>query len=180
MNIDVHIEGEDHARRFRVIRSDGGFLLRHLPSADDPSAPKEPREIHVDVRSPSPRVYSLIVDGLSFDVHVDERERDEEQLAVHLLSRIVALRAADSRKRRMAKIGDGPDGVVRITAPMPGRVVKVLAAEGTAVARGDGIIVLEAMKMENELKAPRDGTVGQIAVQEGQGVEGGALLAMIE
>jgi biotin carboxyl carrier protein len=180
MNIDVVIEGEEHPRRFRVIRNEGGFLLRHLPNGDDPTAPEEPREIHVDLRSPSPRVYSLLVEGLSYDIHVDEDERDDEQLAVHLLSRIVSLRAADARKRRVAKLGEGPDGVVRITAPMPGRVVKVLAPEGTEVTRGDGIIVLEAMKMENELKAPRDGTVGEISVQEGQGVEGGALLATIE
>ena len=81
--------------------------------------------------------------------------------------------ASSSRTRR--SIGFAP-----ISAPMPGRVVKVLATEGTAVTRGDGIIVLEAMKMENELKAPRDGIVTSVLVEEGQGVQGGALLATIE
>jgi len=177
MNIHVHVDGEEQPRRFRVMRRDGGLLLRQLPGPDEEG---EGREIQVDVRNPSPRVYSLLVDGLSYDIHIDEEERDEEQLAVHLLSRIVHARAADARRHRVAAVADGPEGVVRITAPMPGRVVKILSAEGTAVARGDGIIVLEAMKMENELKAPRDGTVTEIVVQEGQGVEGGALLAAIE
>ena len=58
--------------------------------------------------------------------------------------------------------------------------MKVLAAAGTKVARGDGIIVLEAMKMENELRAPRDGVVATVEVEEGQGVKSGTLLATIE
>ena len=177
MNIQVYIDGEEQPRRFRVLRRDGDLLLRQLPRSDEEG---DGREIEVDLRNPSPRVYSLLLDGLSYDVHIDEDERDEEQLAVHLLSRIVHARAADARKHRVAALADGPEGAVQITAPMPGRVVKILSAEGTAVTRGDGIIVLEAMKMENELKAPHDGTVTRIVVQEGQGVEGGALLATIE
>ena len=110
----------------------------------------------------------------------DEDAADEEQLEIHLLSHALTLRASDARKRRVAKSAEGPDGPVQVTAPMPGRVVKLLAPEGTAVTRGDGIIVLEAMKMENELKAPRDGVVASVRVEEGQGVEGGALLATIE
>lgn len=173
MNIDVWLDGEEAPRRYRVLRNGGGFVLRRL--RDDSS-----EELRIDLRSPKPGIYSLIVDGRSYDVHVDEDDRDEESLAVHLLSRVVRARAADSRKRRVAMSGAGPDGVVRITAPIPGRVVKILTPEGTAVKRGDGIIVLEAMKMENELKAPRDGTVGSVPVEEGQGVQGGALLATIE
>ena len=177
MNIDVHIEGEEAPRQFRVLRDNGAFILRHV---EDNADGVTPDDIHVDLRTPAPRVYSLLVEGLSYDVHIDEEESDEEQLAVHLLGSIVPLRAADARRRRVAKLADGPDGIVRITAPIPGRVVKVLAPAGTEVSRGDGIIVVEAMKMENELKAPRDGTVTEVAVQEGQGVEGGALLATIE
>jgi biotin carboxyl carrier protein len=63
---------------------------------------------------------------------------------------------------------------------MPGRVARVLVQPGQQVDRGDGIVVVEAMKMENELRSPRDGIVGKIEVEKGQTVAGGALLATIQ
>jgi biotin carboxyl carrier protein len=62
---------------------------------------------------------------------------------------------------------------------MPGRVVRVLEAPGAEVAAGQGLVVIEAMKMENELKSPRAGRVLEVAVREGQAVEAGALLALV-
>ncbi|NKB87334.1 MAG: acetyl-CoA carboxylase biotin carboxyl carrier protein subunit [Acidobacteria bacterium] len=164
----------DEPVRFRVRRGDEGLEMARLDAEGNAET------INIDWRTPEPGVYSLLIDGRSYDVHVDEDARDPEQLEVHLLSRALTLRASDARKRRTSRDSDGPDGPVQVTAPMPGRVVKLLAPEGTAVTRGDGMIVLEAMKMENELKAPRDGVVASVRVEEGQGVEGGALLATIE
>lgn len=66
-----------------------------------------------------------------------------------------------------------------ITAPMPGTILKVNAAQGTDVKKGDILVVLEAMKMENEILAPRDGTVAQVAVSKGAAVDTGALLAVL-
>ncbi len=174
MIIEVQLEGDDTARRYRVAREDGEVCLRRLDDDGDGET------VCLDWRTPEPRVYSLLIEGKSYDVHIDENSADEEVLEVHLLSRVIRSRASDARKRRIVKDGAGPDGPVQIVAPMPGRVVKILTAEGTAVTRGDGIIVLEAMKMENELKAPRDGIVVSVLVEEGQGVEGGTLLATIE
>ena len=174
MIIEVLLDGDASPRRYRVARDDGEVCLRRLGDEGE----SEP--VCLDWRTPEPRVYSLLIDGSSYDVHIDEHAADEEVLDVHLLSRVIRARASDARKRRVAKEGSGPDGPVQIAAPMPGRVVKVVTVEGTAVTRGDGIIVLEAMKMENELKAPRDGIVASVLVEEGQGVEGGALLATIE
>ena len=68
----------------------------------------------------------------------------------------------------------------RIVAPLPGKVVRILAAMGQAVRPGQGIVVVEAMKMENELRTPRGGFVKQILVAEGASVEAGALLAVVE
>jgi biotin carboxyl carrier protein len=62
---------------------------------------------------------------------------------------------------------------------MPGRVVRVLVGEGDEVAPGQGLVVIEAMKMENELKSPRPGRVREVAVGEGQAVEAGALLVVV-
>lgn len=174
MIIEVMVEGEESPRRYRARRSNGDLFLWR----QDGNGDTEP--VRVDWRQPEPGVYSLLIEGHSYDAHVEVGDDDEEELAIHLLSRVVKARASDARKRRVARDAHGPDGTVRLTAPMPGKVVKVLAPEGTVVARGEGIIVLEAMKMENELKAPRDGTVTQIAVEEGQGVESGAHLATIE
>ena len=70
-------------------------------------------------------------------------------------------------------------GPLKLIAPMPGKIVKVLVQEGEAVEAGRGVLVMEAMKMENELKASKAGTVREIKVKEGQAVEMGALLLVI-
>ena len=67
----------------------------------------------------------------------------------------------------------------QVTAPMPGTILKVNVSQGAAVKKGDILVVLEAMKMENEILAPKDGTVAQIAVSKGATVDTGALLAVI-
>ena len=96
---------------------------------------------------------------------VDDASRDETVT--------VAFReAAQDTARR----SDRPAGPTRLTAPMPGRVVRVLAEKGQEVKPGDGLVVIEAMKMENELKAETGGIVSRIHVAPGQAVEKGALL----
>ncbi len=74
---------------------------------------------------------------------------------------------------------EGSSGPQRLVAPMPGKVVRVLAAPGDGVTHRQPVIVIEAMKMENELRASRDGTLTEVLVQEGQSVEAGMLLAII-
>jgi biotin carboxyl carrier protein len=73
--------------------------------------------------------------------------------------------------------GAGPQ---RVVAPMPGKVVRVLVKPGDAVQPRQGLVVVEAMKMENELRAARDGRVVSVAVAEGQSVDAGAVLAVVE
>jgi biotin carboxyl carrier protein len=70
-------------------------------------------------------------------------------------------------------------GAGTITASMPGRVVKILVEPGDKVQQGQGVLILEAMKMENEIKAPKDGVVSSISVREGESVESGAMMAEI-
>ena len=85
-------------------------------------------------------------------------------------------RPAYGRRGDGADAGSGPQ---RIVAPMPGKVVRVLGAKGDAVAQRQAVVVIEAMKMENELRASRDGVLTDVLVQEGQSVEAGTLLAII-
>jgi biotin carboxyl carrier protein len=85
-------------------------------------------------------------------------------------------RSLKSRRRA----GAGQEGPKKVTAPMPGKVIRIVAAAGTEVAVGDGVIVIEAMKMQNELKSPKAGKVAKIAVKEGDTVNPGDTLAIIE
>ena len=78
------------------------------------------------------------------------------------------------------KSGKGSAGKAMLTSPMPGKVVKLLVTEGQEVAAGQGVIVVEAMKMENELKSALAGKVKEIFVAEGEVVESGAKLLLVE
>ena len=82
------------------------------------------------------------------------------------------------RGRRGA--GAGGEGPKKITAPMPGKVVRIVAQTGSVVESGDGVLVIEAMKMQNELKAPKAGKVAKITVKEGDTVNPGDTLAVVE
>lgn len=89
--------------------------------------------------------------------------------------------ALNARRRfgRKDDAGQGASGPQRIVAPMPGKVVRLLARRGDSVAQRQPVVVIEAMKMENELRASRNGTVTDVLVREGQSVEAGTLLAII-
>ena len=86
----------------------------------------------------------------------------------------------DPRAWKHAGSRAGGHGRAAITAPMPGKVVRILVAVGDEVKEGQGIVVVEAMKMQNEMKSPRDGRVSAIEVQENGSVTAGAVLATIE
>lgn len=189
MIVEVRIE-DDEPRRYRVERQGFSFRVRRVDNAgaEGDGAPgtlpaasaltangDEP--LVIDWRRPEDGLYSLLVGHRSYEVFVDD---EGDELAVHLLNRTFRVWAVDARRRRVMASSELVDGVVRITAPIPGRVTRVLAPPGSDVRQGDGVVVVEAMKMENELRAPRDGTVASIEVEEGQGVDGGALLAVIE
>jgi len=113
----------------------------------------------------------------SYDVAIENRGRGERM--VHVDGREIAVSFANGRDRTRAQPAGGL-GPVRIASPMAGRVVKVLVAGGDAVAARQGLVIVEAMKMENELRAPRAGTVREVQAREGGSVEAGAVLVVIE
>jgi biotin carboxyl carrier protein len=102
------------------------------------------------------------------------------ELLVNLAGRTVAARLNGRRSRHAHDASAHGHGEIAIVAPMPGRVVRVLAAIGDEVAARQGVVVVEAMKMENELRAPRAGRVKEVSVEAGTSVEAGRVLAVIE
>ncbi len=116
-------------------------------------------------------IYSLIVDGKSFESFVYQGDEDWEVL---LRGRQYQVKVEDEREKRLRAAASGSateGGEFHLKAPMPGLVVSVPVEEGQKVTKGQVLLVLESMKMQNELKAPRAGTVGRIRVKAGESVE---------
>lgn len=127
---------------------------------------------------------SLVVDGHSYDVEMERPVKDalSPRVNVRVRGEVLALEVLDQRRKQLANAGGRKGGGVaagNILSPMPGKVVKILKPAGSTVAAGEGVIVVEAMKMENELKAAAAGTVKDVKVTEGQAVEAGALLVVL-
>lgn len=116
--------------------------------------------------------YRITVNGVAYDVAVEELG---ESAAPAAAAPVAAAPKAPAKKA--APKATGAAGAVKINAPMPGKIVAVKANAGTAVKKGDVVVVLEAMKMENEICAPQDGTIASIECGAGDQVEGGAVLA---
>ena len=125
--------------------------------------------------------WSLLVASRSYDVMFEPGAGGAWQ--VHVNGRVVPAGLRTSAQRLRGHLGrHGAAGAVdgRVLAPMPGRVVKVLVAAGDRVEARQGVMVVEAMKMENELRAPRTGTVREVRVAEGASVEAQTVLVVIE
>lgn len=138
------------------------------------------REFEVDLLRVDPALYSLLVGGRSYEIDVLD---EQDALVVLVNGQPFRVEIQDEQQQRLrAAAGKGESRVAKrvVTAPMPGKVVKLLVKPGDAVSPGDGVIVVEAMKMENELKAPTAGRVKEIRVEEGKPVSGGDVLVVIE
>ena len=135
----------------------------------------QPAEPHAgaDIVEVEPGIYSVIADGCSYEVAVmgPEVEVDGVQVRVEL---------EDPRKWNPAGASRRGEGLEAIKAPMPGKVVRVLVAPGDEVVAKQGLVVVEAMKMQNEMKAPRAGRVASVAVKENEAVNAGSVLLMLE
>jgi biotin carboxyl carrier protein len=136
------------------------------------------REIPVDAVSVQEGVISLLLDGKSYEVKQETMEADTNIVVGH--ERFSALVRDPRSFRSRKRAGASEQGVKKITAPMPGKVVRILAGVGTQVEAGQSVIVIEAMKMQNELKAPKNGVMKKINIAEGAAVEAGQSLAEVE
>ena len=163
------LEVEGLVRKVQVAHDGGRFeiLLDGVPHS-------------VDAVAIEPGRWSLLMgDGRSHEV-VIVANGHEGAATVLVDGSVVPIGVRDPRRRRDAAGAQASaGGPVRILAPMPGKVLRVLAAPGDAVSARQSVIVVEAMKMENELRAPRAGIVGDVLVREGALVDAGTLLLTI-
>jgi len=136
-------------------------------------------EFLVDGKKTGRTNFSLIVDNRSFEIEVDNTE-DEYRVLVD--GRNYRIHLVDERRVRVgaAQSGQQLQGRQMVSVPMPGKIIAVLAAVGDAVEKGQGLVIVEAMKMENEVRSPISGEVKEIKVKPGDTVEGGALLVIVE
>ncbi len=141
----------------------------------------------VDAQLLRSHIVSVLIDHKSYDVDIEKSGKLDDTLdgrmKVRVRGRVVNLDILSERRKKMKEAATAhlsQSGVVNIESPMPGKVFKMLVKEGDEVEEGQGVVVVEAMKMENELKSPKAGTVTSVKVNEGQAVDAGTSLVIIE
>jgi biotin carboxyl carrier protein len=119
--------------------------------------------------------------GRSYEIAILDGRAGDATIYVNGQPVPVAISERGGRRRRARAAGDAAatGGPQRVVAPMPGRIVKVLVKPGERVAARQGLVVVEAMKMENELRSPKAGTVSEVRVTEGMSVEANAVLVVV-
>ena len=133
-------------------------------------------QVAVNAANTASGVLSMLIAGESYEIVANP---GQQQIAIGGVRYSVEVRDPRSWRTRRGRAG-AQDGAKKISAPMPGKVVRVIAQPGTEVEQGTGVIVIEAMKMQNELKSPKKGKVARVLVGEGAAVNAGDILAVIE
>ena len=129
--------------------------------------------------------FNIKVNGISYEVEIEEIKEGAPQAAAPTLAKVtpkvaapkVAAPKVEAKEKEAVAAGAGEHS---IDAPMPGKIVKVVVEEGQSVKAGDVLLVLEAMKMQNEIKARQGGRIAQMKVKQGDNVEMRQLLCLIE
>jgi acetyl/propionyl-CoA carboxylase alpha subunit len=164
MTYDIAIDGKNY--RLDLNRQEGGWSCR-----------LDGREVEVDAVLARPDVLSLRIGNQAYEVKC---ERVGGDLHLWVGSVRFAAEVRDPRSLR-GRVRAGDDhGPKKLTAPMPGKIVRVLVSQGDEVETGAGVLVVEAMKMQNEIKSPKKGTIQKILVREGAAVNAGDVLAIVE
>ena len=131
-----------------------------------------------------PGHYSILIGGQSYEARVapatDGLAGTMEDWVVTIAEYDFHVRLSDPRRRRFAGLTAAHEGPLDVLAPMPGKIVRVLVSRGEEVRQDQGLVVIEAMKMQNELRAPRPGRITEVHVREGIGIEAGARLLRLE
>jgi acetyl/propionyl-CoA carboxylase alpha subunit len=164
MTYDITIDGKNY--RLDLTRSEGRWSCR-----------LDGREVEVDAVLARPDVLSLRIGNQAYEVKC-ERVGGDLHLWVGSERFAAEVRDPRSLRGRVRVVDD--HGPRKLTAPMPGKIVRILVSQGDQVEAGAGVLVVEAMKMQNEIKAPKKGTIQKILVSEGAAVNAGDVLAIVE
>jgi biotin carboxyl carrier protein len=164
MIYDIAIDGKHH--RLDLNREKGRWSCR-----------LDGRKVEVDAVLARPDVLSLRLGDQAYEVKC-ERVAGEMHLWVGSERFAAEVRDPRSLRGRVRVVDE--HGPKKLTAPMPGKIVRVLVSQGAAVEAGAGVLVVEAMKMQNEIRSPKKGTIQKILVSEGAAVNAGEVLAIVE
>ena len=150
-------------------------------TADRVSATVDGVEYDLEVRAIGSGSYLLMRGGRVFDCRVEGTVESGKAVDAFVGTHHFAVTLTDPKRLRgSAGAAAHADEATRIIAPMPGKIVRVLVEVGNAIEAGDGVVVVEAMKMQNEMKSPKAGNVTSLNVEVGATVNGGDVLAVIE
>lgn len=139
------------------------------------------RKYELEASQPEPNIYLFKHEGKIYEVFVSPNKNADESLQVKVGTEDFEVKIIDPKKLRGKVAGSGlADGVVEIKTAMPGKVVKILLKKDAEVKAGEGVIIVEAMKMQNEIKSPKDGIIKEIRFNEGETVNAGDVLVIIE
>lgn len=164
MTYEIAIDGKSY--RLDLSQAEGQWSCR-----------VDGREIEVDAVLARPNVLSLRLGNKAYEVKC---ERVGSDTHIWVGSQRFAAEVRDPRSLRSRTRAADDHGPRKLTAPMPGKVVRILLNQGAAVEAGSGVLVVEAMKMQNEVKSPKKGTIQKILVNEGAAVNAGDVLVIVE
>jgi acetyl/propionyl-CoA carboxylase alpha subunit len=164
MTYDITIDGKHH--RLDLSRADDRWSCR-----------LDGREVEVDAALVRPDVLSLRVGNRAYEVKCEGIDGGTH---IWVGSDRFAVEVRDPRSIRGRVRAVDHEGPRKLTAPMPGKIVRVMVNQGDEIEAGAGVMVVEAMKMQNEIKSPKKGTIQKILVGEGAAVNAGDVLAIVE
>jgi biotin carboxyl carrier protein len=175
-----YVEVGHHEVGLEILHTQEGIIVRPIEFVEgDVNTPVDFAAVHADIDT-GEGLYSLIAGGKSYQLYVEPAEHGFRMAIGRQRFTLSVLTEREWRLRKSAPRQATQSGQVTISAPMPGLVKSVLVAKGDAVSRGQRLLVLEAMKMENDINAPGDGRITQVHVEAGTVVEGGKPLLVIE
>ena len=168
MKLQAEIENEKHEIE---IKRDGEKVFARV----------DEREYELEASEVEPNVYLLKNENHIYEIFVSPNEKQGDPFKVKVGNDDFEINLFDPKRLRGSAGSDADaDGIAEIKTAMPGKLVRVLVEVGTEIKSGDGVLVVEAMKMQNEMKSPKDGIVKEIRFEEGATVNAGDILAVIE
>ena len=165
MTYEVMVDGKAH--KVELARADSRLECK-----------LDGKPVEIDAQMTAHDVLSLLIGGRSYEIKRAIGPSDT-QMVVGLTRYETEVRDPRSFRARKAAAGEA-SGPRKLVSPMPGKVVRVLVQKGQEVEAGQGLVVVEAMKMQNELKSPKKGVVQQVLAAEGAAVIAGEALAIVE